>query len=1607
MTQSKTSSTQMDPTPVEEELVSPTWQTWSSPEQPGGRSVAWETYYRNNTVVVRQGEHSRSGLDPRSDDGCTNEEDFGCKRGSQRDEQRPKTSGNHGNRSDKFGQRTDEQKLETCSNRGNHSDEYEQRRDEQRLGTHSNRGNHSDEYEQRRDEQKLETRSNRGNHSDEYEQRRDEQRLGTHSNRGNHSDEYEQRRDEQKLETRSNRGNHSDEYEQRRDEQRLGTRSIHGNRYDGSGQRRDEQMPETRSNRGNHSDENEQRADEQRLGTRSIHGNRYDGSGQRRDEQMPETRSNYGNRTDEFGQTRDECRHETCRDYGYNRGTCSGDFSQRRVEQRPETHSNRGNRSDGLGQQRNEQRPESCKDGQDCGYNRDNHSDEFGQKRDEHRPETRSNYGNRSDEFDQRRYEQSPETRSNRGNSSVGFGQQRDEQRPENRRDGQNLGYNRGNRCDGFGLRREEYRAETWRVSSGISDYNARNDLEQSRRRARNEYQPRSAEYQSNVTRYPTSSFNRNRSDLKYDSGFGNRSQFDSSESRNGNRRSTSYHSNANSTLGTNNWYFFDDERKSSPSKNRPFFEPEKCRDTRVHQDSPRTTQFNTVGTPDEEVWDLEPACETTAVAGSRADHEQKEARTEARGGAAKSEKAADASDTTPPTSNDHERTPAQGSLEVKPAGTHVTATEAGPMDTAAFLQHEGADSAKSHPPENLGQRQKLRERGLPNRPPKSCGFSTKYERWMAGSDGAARERDEAGDGGKRQERDTIDPAPEVVGVSSEGEADNGRKQGEKRERAGGLEGTWGDGHTCEDVVAPCESMVKAETSDDLGVKTVTLDGLKVEAETTEGTQEEERVATIATDESRVKIVTPAVTSEEGMVKTVPPEVTTEVERVESVTPEVTPEVERVEITIDESQEKTVSPEEERVEITTNESQVKMVTTAVTADEENVKTITTDESRVEKVTLNETTVETVIPDETTVETVIPDETTVETVIPDETTVETVIPDETTVETVIPDETTVETVIPDETTVKTVTTDETTVETVTPDETTVETVTPDETTVETVTPDETTVETVIPDETTVETVIPDETTVETVTPDETTVETVIPDETTVETVIPDETTVETVIPDETTVETVIPDETTVETVPTDETTVEMVTPDESGLEALKMNDSGIEAVSMSGSRVKPVGVEGVMMGGVAGCEETVADDVLELDVKSRGDNVVVEEEHGGSPERDMNEAGEGLEGGTGSTVGETDTVGDLGEMAIPQGDVTDVADGKKEELEETRADEGARNWDEVTLGRDGRTTEGAGVNKGVDEKRPQVVTGVAAEMRGEEETGEKSNKNITRQEAAADKVSDDDVSRDTNTGADNSESQTLSLTLLDVSSTDDSARAEVAGPLLGVPPGETVERVYSPPEINVAADDNIAFMMSYIESPSHFWVHLVTENSSDAIDSLMHDLNQYYKTANKVMLRKFFEGDDALNLNNICCAQFSEDNDFYRVEIVSKRYEVEEMSSGSVTESGDTCRPENKSRRLAKVKVFYIDFGNSEWLSPKRIYPLPPAFATLAPQAVCCHLVALEPLVLEDGGAGGDRVKDDAQDGTKWSAEAIQKFTELTGFDKKLFAYTTDKGDILR
>ena len=326
-------------------------------------------------------------------------------------------------------------------------------------------------------------------------------------------------------------------------------------------------------------------------------------------------------------------------------------------------------------------------------------------------------------------------------------------------------------------------------------------------------------------------------------------------------------------------------------------------------------------------------------------------------------------------------------------------------------------------------------------------------------------------------------------------------------------------------------------------------------------------------------------------------------------------------------------------------------------------------------------------------------------------------------------------------------------------------------------------------------------------------------------------------------------------------------------------------------------------------------------------------------------------------------------------------------------DGARN-EEMEAGQENEDSACGNVaQKSLGKGKSTVDCEADGEVDQETVSGSKSGTKMKAEDGKGDSMKRGDT--------ENIEPLMSSLSLVEVSKANDSNQKEDGGessdyspPLEGVAMDDAGS-VYSPPSISLTPDGSLTFMLSYVESPSRFWVHPVSEKSSNAIDKIMHDLNQCYKTANKLMLQKLFEGDNALGLNSICCAQFSQDNDFYRTEIVSVQYEVEEASPGGATvaECVDSCQ---QSRKLAKVEVFYLDFGNSEWLSPKHVYPLPPMFTGLAPQAVCCRLVDLEPIPATDSGAGGDGVASDVA----WSSEATEMFTELTGFDKQLYGYVT-------
>ena len=78
----------------------------------------------------------------------------------------------------------------------------------------------------------------------------------------------------------------------------------------------------------------------------------------------------------------------------------------------------------------------------------------------------------------------------------------------------------------------------------------------------------------------------------------------------------------------------------------------------------------------------------------------------------------------------------------------------------------------------------------------------------------------------------------------------------------------------------------------------------------------------------------------------------------------------------------------------------------------------------------------------------------------------------------------------------------------------------------------------------------------------------------------------------------------------------------------------------------------------------------------------------------------------------------------------------------------------------------------------------------------------------------------------------------------------------------------------------------------------------------------FQDNNVVALQKFFEP----GLHDRCVARYKEDGMMYRAKIL---------------QLGDGVIP-------TKFRVFFVDFGNYEWVDKDDVYPLPPKFTNVPP-----------------------------------------------------------------
>ena len=147
-------------------------------------------------------------------------------------------------------------------------------------------------------------------------------------------------------------------------------------------------------------------------------------------------------------------------------------------------------------------------------------------------------------------------------------------------------------------------------------------------------------------------------------------------------------------------------------------------------------------------------------------------------------------------------------------------------------------------------------------------------------------------------------------------------------------------------------------------------------------------------------------------------------------------------------------------------------------------------------------------------------------------------------------------------------------------------------------------------------------------------------------------------------------------------------------------------------------------------------------------------------------------------------------------------------------------------------------------------------------------------------------------------------------------------------------------------ENEKVYVTAIESPGCFFC--LVSGTEEKLMALMSEISSVYDSLSDEELAL-----NAISVGDVCCAQFSEDNQWYRAV-------VEDNTDGALT-------------------VRFIDYGNTETFPISRTKILKDAFFSEPPLAVKCSLLGVKPAA-----------------GETWSDESGTLFEELT-FEKELNA----------
>ncbi|KAL9706390.1 hypothetical protein quinque_009908 [Culex quinquefasciatus] len=161
--------------------------------------------------------------------------------------------------------------------------------------------------------------------------------------------------------------------------------------------------------------------------------------------------------------------------------------------------------------------------------------------------------------------------------------------------------------------------------------------------------------------------------------------------------------------------------------------------------------------------------------------------------------------------------------------------------------------------------------------------------------------------------------------------------------------------------------------------------------------------------------------------------------------------------------------------------------------------------------------------------------------------------------------------------------------------------------------------------------------------------------------------------------------------------------------------------------------------------------------------------------------------------------------------------------------------------------------------------------------------------------------------------------------------------------------------SLSSSGQLEVFVSAVVSPSRFYLQLVGPQSTE-LDILVETMTEYYNQQDNRDLHQIRKP----YLGQIVAAEFNADGKWYRAEVVAIL--PNEYKSGEIV-----------------LDLYFVDYGDNQYIQPAEVYELRPDFLALRFQAIECFLAHVEPNATVSSTTGEE----------DWEPSAISRFEELT------------------